>query len=195
MNGLSLTSLTGLATIWIMACMYFNIIALAHTPRQLMLACVSCAHASFDPPASVLGRPYEGLFMMLANGRAVRCRLVAAGPCTRDVHILPLRQRLECSCCPASRICARLIAFHLLSSPCSFSLQSIRCKQRSCHRKNWRSQCFRRHPRRCSMCTWDILPHRSSSSWCTSPRCSHKCCSLCSRCKHSRCKCSRRCNR
>ena len=66
MNGLSLTSLTGLATIWIMACMYFNIIALAHTPRQLMLACVSCAHASFDPPASVLGRPYEGLFMMLA---------------------------------------------------------------------------------------------------------------------------------
>ena len=66
MNGLSLTSLTGLATIWIMACMYFNIIALAHTPRQLMLACVSCAHASFDPPASVLGRPYEGLFMMFA---------------------------------------------------------------------------------------------------------------------------------
>ena len=66
MSGLSLASLTGLATIWIMACMYFNMIALAHTPRQLMLASVSCAHASFDPPASVLGRPYEGLFMMLA---------------------------------------------------------------------------------------------------------------------------------
>ena len=66
MSGLSLASLTGLATIWIMACMYFNMIALAHTPRQLMLASVSCAHASFDPAASVLGRPYEGLFMMLA---------------------------------------------------------------------------------------------------------------------------------
>ena len=45
-----------------------------------------------------LNQPYRGAIPLRGD------------PCTRDVHILPLCQRLECSCCPASRICARLIA-------------------------------------------------------------------------------------
>jgi hypothetical protein len=103
MQDLDVPSTICLAAIWVLAVVYFNLIAIASTPRWLMLACVIVAHASFDPPASVLGRPYEGIVM----GSAVLLGEALGQMLDRHLRLMFVRRHCLAERCGAGMASAR----------------------------------------------------------------------------------------